>query len=96
MSSRCAARRARGPELALAPFELVVGVRVAVLVQAGVGRHQLRREHLVQLRGDHREVQRQPVLGEARDQLEQPLVLPAGVVVAEEDVDRRIGLVERK
>jgi hypothetical protein len=36
------------------------------------------------------------VLGEAADQLEQALVLPAGVVVAEEDVDRLTAFVERK
>jgi hypothetical protein len=44
--------------------------------------------------GDHREVEREAVLGEAGDQLEQALVLPAGVVVAEEDVDRPCGLIE--
>ena len=51
---------------------------------------------LFRSRGDHREVEREAVLGEAGDQLEQALVLPAGVVVAEEDLDRLSGLIERK
>ncbi len=88
-------RVARRAELALASLDLVVGVRVAVLVQAGVALEQRGGERLGQLRRDHREVQRQAVLGEAADQLEQPLVVPAGVVVAEEDLDRGWRGIER-
>ena len=96
MSARCAARSRAGPNSHLRPSTLVVGVRVAVLVQAGVAFEQRGGERLGELRGDHREVERQAVLGEAGDQLQQALVLPAGVVVAEEDLDRLSGFVERK
>ena len=50
---------------------------------------QPRRQRLVQLSGDHREIERQPVRGEARDQLQQARVVPSGVVVAEKDVNGR-------
>ncbi len=79
---------ARRPELAFAALDLVVRVRVAVLVQPGVTVAQPRRERLVQLRRDDGEIEWQAVLGEPRDQLQQPRILPPGVVVTEEDVHR--------
>lgn len=41
-----------------------------------------------------REVDGQAVLGEARDQLQQPRILPARIVVAEEHLDRSDGAIE--
>jgi len=64
--------------------------------EADVTVAQGRRKVLGQGVRNHREVERKPVLGEAGDQLQQSLVLPAGVVVAEEDLDRLSGFIERK
>ena len=97
MSAACASYGAGRAELALAPGRLVVDVREAVLVQvhpAGPGPHgQLGRQRRVQLGRDHREVDRQRPPVEQVEQRPQPLVAPAGVVVAEEH--RARALVQR-
>ena len=86
-------RRACRPELLLAALGLVVGVVVAVLVQpeapgGGVAGAQLARERRVQRGRDDRDVEREPRAVEVVEQLEQALVAPPGVVVAEEEHDR--------
>src|SRR5439155_90113 len=85
-------RRACRPELLLAALGLVVGVVVAVLVQpeapgGGVASAQLARERRVQRGRDDRDVEREPRAVEVVEQLEQALVAPPGVVVAEEEHD---------
>ena len=56
---------------------------------------QLGREPRVERGGDDGQVDREPEDGEQIEQLEQPLAAPARVVVAEEQLDGRGGLVER-
>ena len=56
---------------------------------------QLAGERGPHLRGDRREVDGQSEAGEQVEQADEPLVVPAGVVVADEDGDGRMRVVER-
>jgi hypothetical protein len=91
-------QRAARSELEPAPVRLVVEVREAVLMQAdaGVAALELGRQRGAERGRDHREVNRQPVLGEHVEQGAQAVVAPADVVVAEEDGHGSRRRVERR
>ena len=73
------------PELVLAPLRLVVDVREPVLVDRDAAGRQLARRLRAEGLRDRGDVERKPARLEAIQQDAQPVVAPAGVVVAEED-----------